>query len=345
MLPVLTFIGFTDHMKTIKLTFALAAIAILISCTKKDKGTTIWIYTSLYKDTVADIQPQLEKEFPGITFKFYQAGSEDVAAKVQAEDLSGKIQADLLVFSDRFWFEGMAAQGKLLPYKPIRSENVGDTFKHPNSAYTTVSYPIMVLAYNVDVIPEKDAPKSFKELTDPKWKGKISTGSPLASGTMFTTVAFLSKNYGWDYFKNLRKNDLIAEGGNSGVVRRLQSKERPVGVVLLENILRLSTTDPRIKYAIPNDGAIMQSNVLGIVKKDGDQAMAKKIADWFFTDAGQDAMAKSYMYPSVPGRAGPIGAPEFASILKTSPPWSTDFLKQTLQSREKIKDEFSKIVF
>lgn len=317
----------------------------LISCTKKDPGQTVWIYTSLYKDTVAEIQPQLEKEFPGVKINFYQAGSEDVAAKVQAEDLSGKIQADVLLFSDRFWFEGMAAQGKLFSYKPTNSEKVDSTFKHPEGAYTTVSFPIMVLAYNSDSVAKKDAPKSFKELTQPKWKGKVSTGSPLASGTAFTTVAFLSKSYGWDYFKDLRKNDIIAEGGNSGVIRRLQSKERPVGVVLLENILRLSTADPRIKLSLPEDGAIMQTNVLGIVKKEGDHALAKKIADWFFAQKGQEAMAKSFMYPSVPGGVDPVGAPAFKTVLKSAPAWSNEFLKETLQSRDKIKDEFSKIVF
>lgn len=324
---------------------SVLSVLLSLSCTKKTSEPSIWIYTSLYKDTVTEIQPQLEKEFPGVKFKFYQAGSEDVAAKVQAEDMAGKIQADVLIFSDRFWFEGMTAQGKLLNYKPANFEKVGDTFKNADGAFTTVSFPIMVLAYNSDVISEKEAPKSFKELTQPKWKGKVSTGSPLASGTAFTTVAFLSKSYGWDYFKDLRKNDLIAEGGNSGVIRRLQSKERPVGIVLLENILRLSASDSRIKTTVPEDGAIVQSNVLGIIKKEGDAILSKKVADWFFSPQGQSAMAKSFMYPSVSGNPAPIGAPDFSHILKSAPVWSKDFVKETLLTREKIKDEFSKIIF
>jgi len=203
----------------------------------------------------------------------------------------------------------------------------------------------MVLAYNSDAVSEKEAPKTFKELSESKWKGKVSTGSPLASGTSFTTVAFLSKKYGWEYFQALRKNDLIAEGGNSGVVRRLQSKERPVGVVLLENILRLTNSDPRIKSIIPEDGAILQANVLAIVKKDGDQELVKKIADWMFGVNGQEAMARSFMYPSVPGYSAPVGAPAFDDISKSAKPWSPEFIKETMSSREKIKDEFSKIIF
>ena len=324
----------------------LAVMALLpFSCTKKEEKTKVWIYTSLYKDTIADIQPKLAAAFPDVDVQFYQAGSEEVAAKVQAENLAGKIQADILISSDRFWYEDMAAQAKLTAYKPANSEKVEEFFKHPDAFYSALSFPVMVIAYNSEAVAEKDAPKSFKELADAKWKDKVSTGSPLASGTNFTTVAFLAKKYGWDYFTGLRKNNVISEGGNSGVVRRLQSKERPVGVVLLENILRLTEADKRIKWVIPSDGAVIQTNVLAIVKKDGDQEKTKKIADWMFSAEGQAAMARSFMYPAVAGYAAPVGAPTFADLEKTALPWTREFIAETMKTREEIKDKFAKIIF
>jgi iron(III) transport system substrate-binding protein len=323
----------------------LIALAFTIfSCTKKEDKSTVWIYTSLYKDTVADVQPQLEKAFPDIKVQFYQAGSEEVAAKVQAENLSGKIQADVLISSDRFWYEDMAEQKKLMAYQPKNSEKVDALFKHPESFYNTVSFPVMVIAYNSDAVTETEAPKTFKELNDAKWKDKVSIGSPLASGTSFTTVAFLAEKYGWDYFTGLRKNNIIAEGGNSGVVRRLQSKERPVGIVLMENILRLTKTDPRIKFVIPTDGAVIQTNVLALVKKEGESTNAQKVADWFFTEAGQTALTKSFMY-SGNSSVKLESAPEFSELLKTAKPWTREFISKTMKEREQIKDQFSKIIF
>ncbi len=323
---------------------------IFTNCTKKTESTedkqTIWIYTSLYKDTIADIQPKLEKQFPQIKFNFYQAGSEEVAAKVNGEQLSGKIQADLLISSDRFWYEDLARQGKLLAYKPQATEKVDAFYKHPEGFYHTLSYPVMVMAYNSEAIEEKDLPQAFKDLTDKKFKAKASSGSPLASGTNFTTVAFLQRAYGWEFFKALRQNDFLAEGGNSGVVRRLQSKERPIGIVLLENILRLKETDPRIKAHFPKDGVVIQSNVLAIVKKDSNANMAaQKVADWLFGKDGQEAMARSFMYPGVSGYPAPVGAPEFSQLMSQAKKWDHEFVEQTLKDREKIKEEFSKIMF
>lgn len=325
--------------------FLFCIFILSLGCTKKSDEQTFWIYTSLYKDTISDIQPKLEKEFPGIKFQFYQAGSEEVSAKVQAEQLAGKIQADMLIASDRFWYEEMTSKGSLLAYKTAHDKQVSTDFKHPEGYYANVSFPVMVIAYNSEVVAEKDAPKTFKELTDKKWKDKVSMGSPLASGTNFTSVAFLTKKYGWDYFKAMRENNIIAEGGNSGVIRRLQSKERPVGIVLLENVLRLSESDPRIKMLIPQDGAILQSNILAIVKKEGNQDLAKKVADWMFGQEGQQAMLRSYMYASVAGTPAPKGAPEWSEISKSAPAWSQDFISETMKSRESIKDQFSKIVF
>lgn len=326
------------------LVLLLVCAVTIVSCAKKEAKQTVWIYTSLYKDTVTELKAKMEKDFPGTDIQFYQAGSEEVAAKVQAESLAGKIQADILISSDRFWYEDMGANGKLLSYSPAQSDKVPEAFKNPSAYYATVSYPVMVIAYNSDVVSEADAPKSFKDLADPKWKDKLSSGSPLASGTSFTTVAFLSDKYGWDYFSALRKNNMIAEGGNSGVIRRLQSKERPVGVVLLENILRLTKTDPRIKYLIPSDGAVLQSNVLAIVKKDGEQALTKKIADWMFGPIGQQAMLTSYMYSGVAGYPHPEGAPDFDK-LQNSFQWNQEFVGKIMKSREQIKDQFSKIMF
>ncbi len=332
----------------IKLLMMLPFLMLFFSCTSKKEQNTIWIYTSLYKDTVAEIQPQLEKKFPAVKFQFYQAGSEEVAAKVQAENLAGQIQADVLISSDRFWYEDLASQNKLISYQPVSTEKIDLLYKHPDHKYSTLSYPLMVIAYNSDVINEKDAPKSFKDLTNVKWKDKLSSGSPLASGTTFTTVAFLIEKYGWDYFKDLRKNNIISEGGNSGVIRRLQSKERPIGIVLLENVLRLSKTDQRIKYILPSDGAVLQTNVLAIVKKNFDQAnqleIRQQVADWFFSNEGQLSIVKSFMYPTT-ANLQVTGAPDFNEVLKTAKPWNREFIDKTMKDREKIKEEFSKIIF
>lgn len=325
--------------------FLCLSVVLLSACTKENKQTELWIYTSLYKDTIAEIQPQLEKQFPDIKFNFYQAGSEEVAAKVNSENLAGEIKADVLISSDRFWYEDLAAQGKLHAYKPQGSEPVSNDLKHSEGFYTTVSIPVMVLMYNNEMIPDDKAPKTFKELVDTKWKGKFTGGSPLSSGTNFTTVAFLQKAYGWDYFKSLKKNDTICEGGNGAVVRRIQNKERAAGWVLLENVLRFQDTDKRLKFVIPEDGSIIQNNVAAIVKKVSSREAAQKFVDWMFSKAGQQAMVNSFMYSPMPDHVPPKGAPELKKILAQAKPWTPETLSDFMKNRESIKEQFTQIMY
>ena len=326
-------------------TLFLSVFILLASSQDALAKTELWIYTSLYKDTIADIQPQLEKQFQDIKFNFYQAGSEEVAAKYAAEELAGGTKADVMISSDRFWYEDLAQQKKLHAYKSPATKEIPADLKNSQGFYSTLSIPVMVLAYNNEAVADADAPKSFKDLTASKWKGKFSSGSPLTSGTNFTTVAFLQKKYGWEFFKSLKANETISEGSNGSVIKRLQSKERPIGWVLMENVLRFQDTDKRIKFVVPQDGAIIQNNVIAITTRSANKAAAEKFVDWMYSEPGQLAMTKSYMYSPLAKIAAPKGAPELKTVLATAKKWSPELIKEFMESREKIKDQFSQIMF
>lgn len=331
-----------------KLFSVLFFIVIFASCNSDknaDSSKELWIYTSMYKDTIADITPKLKKAFPGVTFHFYQAGSEEIASKVNAEILSGGVKADVLISSDRFWYEELAGTDKLHAYKSKEFAQVPAQLKHSAGYYSTVSIPVMVLAYNSEVISAEEAPQTFKEMAAPKWKEKFTTGSPLASGTNFTTMAMLQHHYGWDYFKALKNNATIAQGGNSAVIRRIQSKERPVGWVLLENILRFQGKDERIKIVYPKDGVVTHANVMAITKKKQSRDIAEKFIEWMYSEEGQAAMTRSYMYSPLAKIAPPKGAPLFSEILKNSFEWTSGFIKETTRARSELKEAYTEIMF
>jgi len=335
-------------MKQVKMLMATAVVLFaFMGCQKEAEKAekTVWIYTSLYKDTIADLTPKLKAAFPGVKVEWFQAGSEEISAKVNAEILAGKIQADLIICSDRFWFEELAGQNRLHSYSIKNAVDVDDVYKHPSGLYTTLSIPVMVMTVNKESLKPEAWPKSFKDLTLPTFAEKVSSGSPLSSGTTFTTMAMLQEKYGWDYFNNLKKNKIIMEGGNSAVVRRLQSSERPIGIVLLENILRFKTSDPRLQFIIPDDGVIIHNNVLGIVKKEDTRQDAEQIAEWLFAEEGQKAMVRSYMYSPKKGFAAPEGAPAFEQIAAKAFPFNADILSKVAKERNGLKEKFTQIMY
>jgi iron(III) transport system substrate-binding protein len=325
----------------------LASILILnlFACVDKNNEQEVWIYTSLYKDTIAEMTPKLEKAIPGVKVNWYQAGSEDIAAKVNTELMAGTPKADLLISSERFWYQELHDNGKLQTFKPTAYDQFYDELKNPENTFHIASIPVMVIVYNNEVITETEAPKSFLDLTQDKYKDKICGGSPLSSGTSFTTMAALQSKYGWDYFKKLKSHNALLEGGNSAVMRRIQNKERPIGWVLLENVLRFQNDDPRLKVVYPTDGSITQFNTLAILKKESPNELVEKVANWIFSSEGQDIILKSYMYSPLKGYKAPVGAPEFDVIREKAFPWTLNLIHEITKNRSQLKDEFSQIMF
>ncbi len=321
------------------------ALVFLSSCFKEDGKKEIWIYTSLYKDTIAEMSPRLEKAFPDIKINWYQAGSEEIAAKVNTELIAGAPKADILISSERFWYQELSDSGKLQAWKPGRYEQFSDEYKYNLGTFHVVSIPVMVLVYNSDAISEKDAPKSFKDLVDPRFKNLGTGGSPLASGTAFTTVLALQKKYGWEFFHALKRNNFLFDGGNSAVIKRIQTKERPLGFVLLENALRFLHEDQRLKIVYPDDGVVTQFNTMGIPKKNSDQKDALRVAEWFFSDEGQTCMTNSFMHSPIKGFLPPKGAPALEELKQKAFPWTENLIHELTEKRFDIKETYVEIIF
>lgn len=323
----------------------LIACFLFTSCNKDDGKKEIWIYTSLYKDTIADMNPKLEKAFPHLKINWYQAGSEEIAAKVNTELIAGAPKADILISSERFWYQELSDSGKLVSWKPTQFENFAPEYQNQLGTFHVVSVPIMVLVYNNEVIKAEDAPKTFKDMANPKYKGLVNGGSPLASGTAFTTVLALQHKYGWEFFHDLKKNKFLFDGGNSAVIKRIQTKERPIGFVLLENVLRFQNEDQRLKTVYPEDGVVTQFNTMGIPKRDGDMTDTLKLADWFFGQDGQEAMTRSYMHSPLKNFLPPVGAPPLSELKEKAFPWTEDLIKDLTEKRFEIKETYVEIMF
>ena len=119
----------------------------------------------------------------------------------------------------------------------------------------------------------------------------VQAGSPLESGTTFTTVAYLSKKYGWEFFEKLRANNLASAGGNSAVIQKVESGERKLGVCLLENALAAQKRGSPIEIIYPNDGAIPIPSVQVIMKDAAHHDAAAQFSDFLLSEDGQKLLA------------------------------------------------------
>ena len=61
---------------------------------------------------------------------------------------------------------------------------------------------LYTIGYNTSLVTAEEAPKSYADLLDPKWKGKIVKSHPSYSGGTLTSTFQVARDVGWDYFES-----------------------------------------------------------------------------------------------------------------------------------------------
>lgn len=303
--------------------FALSASAF---AAKKE----LWVYTSVYKEFAASLEKAYEEVHPEVDVQVFQAGSEKIQAKLEAEILSGKVQADLVMISDPFWGE--------------QASKRGITASRPGKNPLEVNYySAMVLVAHKD-LPKNQRPASFADLVQPQFKKKIQFGSPLESGSAFSTVSVLSEKYGWTYFEKLRDNLFASSGGNSTVIQKVESGEKKIGIVLLENALAAVKRGSPIEIIYPSDGSILIPSVQFVPAGSPNQVEAGKFADFVLSKKGQELLQKGYMYSVRKDVAPPEGGLSFAEITKAAQTLSLESIGPAAEKAKQTKKKYAEIV-
>ena len=286
------------------------------TCADEAPSGEVWIYTSLYASVLDALEPALREALPGIEPRFFQAGSEKVAQRFEAEESAGGSPACLLLTSDPAWYLGLAAAGRLRPHLSPTVLQLDRDWVDPEGRWAASRVSVMAIGAPADLV---DPPTRFSDLAAPRFAGRVSMPDPLASGTAFTWLAFATQD-GWESVDALRAGGLVAAGGNAAVQSRVESGERPIGILLAENVLAAQRKGSPIQVIYPEDGAVAIPGPVAIPAGCPNPAAAAAVEDWLLSPAAQAILATGEMYPALPGVPGPVGAPPLDAIVLR--PWT-----------------------
>src|SRR3954468_4577958 len=154
----------------------------LVEAAKKE-GKVVY-YTSIDLPIAEKIAKTFEAAYPGIAVRGERTGAERVFQRI-AEEYGSNIHAvDVVNSSDASHLIVWKRDGLLAPFVP---EDVAKHYpaehKDPDGQFASFRVWLSIIAYNTNLVKAEDAPKSFADLLDPKWKGKIVKAHPGYSGT------------------------------------------------------------------------------------------------------------------------------------------------------------------
>ncbi|MGH7279440.1 MAG: ABC transporter substrate-binding protein [Candidatus Rokuibacteriota bacterium] len=186
----------------------------------KKEGKVVW-YTSLALPSAEKVAKLFETAYPGIEVEVHRTGSQRILQRVMQELQANIKNVDVVHTSDAGHYVLLKNKKLLAKYTPPGVEGFPAGFKDRDGYYYGLRATVNVIAYNTKLVPAADAPRTWKELLDPRWKGKLVTAHPGYSGVIATHVLALVHLHGWDYFKQLAANRLML----------VQSAVDPAGVV------------------------------------------------------------------------------------------------------------------
>jgi len=246
------------------------------------------IYTAATSSVVDDLTARFQRE-TGIKVEVVKAGSGDIIRRVRAESAAPK--ADVL------WSvggEALEANKDLLsPYTPKEADAIVPAYKISPS-WLPYSGIVVVFSINTDMVKPADYPKTWKDLADPRWKGKITSARADASGSAFQQYATVLTIYG-DKGPALYKQilDNINFAPSSGVVNRLVNDgEAEVGITLEDDALQYKDGGGPIAIVSPADGTSTVPDGMALVNGAPDSAAGKAFLDWLLTKPVQEYVVK-----------------------------------------------------
>jgi iron(III) transport system substrate-binding protein len=157
----------------------------------KAEGGQVNVYTSLSSTVVKPLQTAWADEYPDVKLNLYRASSEDVSNRFLSESAAGTKGADVVETNGTTMLIYQHKKNLLVPYqKSPFAAVMGKNYRF--DTWTADRVEKFIVAWNTNLV--KDPPKSFQDLADPKWKGKLSMEPTDADwyGAMreyFTTVA------------------------------------------------------------------------------------------------------------------------------------------------------------
>src|SRR5713101_1057350 len=195
----------------------------------KKEGKVVW-YTSLALTSAEKVAKLFETAYPGIKVEVQRTGSQRILQRVMQELQANIKNVDVIHTSDAGHYVLLKEKKLLMKYTPAGVDRFPPSFKDKDGYHYGLRATVNVIAYNTKAVSAAEAPRTWKDLLDPKWKGKLVTAHPGYSGVIATHVLALVHLHGWDYFKQLAQNRVMLTQSANDPPGVVASGERSVAV-------------------------------------------------------------------------------------------------------------------
>ncbi|MBX9773792.1 MAG: extracellular solute-binding protein [Xanthobacteraceae bacterium] len=252
---------------------------VLIAAAKKEGKVSF--YTAMDLDFAQRLGKAFEAKY-GISTKVERSGAERVFQRIGQEHTAKIYAVDVANTADAAHVIIWKRNGWLAPYLPEEvAQHYDKAYYDADALAITTRILVSPIAYNTDLVKKEDAPKSFKDLLDPKWAGKMVKGHPAYSGTIMNATHQIARDIGWDYFEKLAKQKVMQVQSATDTPKKIQLGERAVmvdGAGYL--VIRYKEEGSPVEVVYPEEGTPLATGPSVVFKSAPNPNAARLFQNW-----------------------------------------------------------------
>ena len=288
-----------------KILLAVLALLLLCGCSSEDAPAAeipcekqqVMLYTSMQEKQIKAIKKGFEAKYPDICMNYQFGGTGKMRKKLITEVQFGEIKADLIWTGNPSGYIFLKQNRLLNPYISPEARNIDAIFKDSEDYYTGGRIVTAVIGYNTDLVDEKDAPKSWNDLLNPKWKGKIIMADPYSSGSSSYIMSALMQNpdYGPSFFEKLRNNGCMLESGTKATHKQVAEGNYSVCIGLDYVVSNFIDDNAHISMIYPETDGINIFCPIGLVAGGPNEVAGKLLYDYILSPEGQQILVENHL--------------------------------------------------
>jgi iron(III) transport system substrate-binding protein len=311
----------------------------LIAAAKKEGK--ISFYSALELNTAERLARDFEQKYPGISVRVERSGAERIFQRIAQEQGSGISAVDVANSTDPAHYLDWKKNDWLAAYVP---EDVAKHFPadqiDPDGTSATSCAWFEVIGYNTEQVKREEAPKSYADLLDPRWRGKIVKAHPSYSGAIMTATFVLARDLGWPYLEKLSQQRVMQVQSAADPPKKILLGERAVMADGNDyNLVLAKDQGKPVEVVYPAEGAPLIIVPSGIFKNAPNPNAARLFQSYFFSAETQQMLVDEFAHRSfhakVKEKAGHVPLDKL-KMLKADP-------AQVQAQSEEIKARYAKL--
>jgi iron(III) transport system substrate-binding protein len=276
----------------------------------KQEGV-VSIYTSMQLPDSLPLTQAFERKF-GLKVSLWRASGEKVVQRALAEARAGRFDADV-VETDGAQMEILYREKQLAPFHSPSLKDIPPKIVPSHRHYVPTRLSLYVLVYNTKLVPSGEAPKSYEDLLNPKWAGRI--GLEAADVAWFAAVAkAMGGEKGLAYFAKLAAARPEIRGGHTLLAELVASGEILMAPdAHIQGVERLKKRGAPVEWK-PLQPAFGQPSSVGVTRRAPHPHAALLFADFILSREGQEIIKSRNRVPSSRAVDSPLNNFDYALV-------------------------------